>query len=542
MRKKFFILFPLFFLSLTSCDLLDKNDNTEKEDDTKTEEDTKTDTSKEKASEITIFSINDLHGSLTENTSAKELGIAKLDYAIKHDEDYNKDTSIIISCGDSWEGGYIAHEEKDITDSLLGKLGVEAMVLGNHDFSWGLDKIKELKAKSPYPYLACNIRNPYGAPTNEFSDNYKIITKKGVKVGIIGLTGDQGSILSSNLSNYTFNESTTDLTFVKDQIDALNKEKCDLITVAIHGSPILGDGDNSSKNQPLAICNTFNTNEIQGMFASHTHKFEKAKCGSNNIPVVQGGCNSKGYAKMTFDVEQKKAISYSFVEAYDTYNNIKDTALNQEILSQINTAEDRYCKENICTFNGKFYKNNHLKRFIPYVMIEEVKRLGWTSKNNFIAIHNYAGIRSDIPSGKVKKDTMFKAEPFDNKVMMIQNVPGKDLASYLGTIKTNNEAGSGSDSSYTCRYAYAREGNLAFDSSLKYDVVTIDYVSESSYWLKKFSKTNYPQYNIVKNGSDNTKNTTKYILDVLVDYVVSQKSGSTLKTFNANDFISTTSY
>ena len=80
------------------------------------------DTSGNKPKTVTVFSINDIHGSLEPyidpDYGNKELGIARLAYAIKNDEDYDPNTSIILSSGDSWQGGYLAHEDRSLTDKL----------------------------------------------------------------------------------------------------------------------------------------------------------------------------------------------------------------------------------------------------------------------------------------------------------------------------------------------------------------------------------------------------------------------------------------
>ena len=154
-HKLLMLLLPFLLTSCSLQDFFPKGSETTKQEtspvsspvteEEKSESFVTVDTSSEEENKpeiITIFSINDLHGSIKEYPYQKELGLAKLEYAIKHDIDYDPETSIIISCGDSWQGGYLSHEEKTITDSLLSKMGVECMVLGNHEFDWGLETIR----------------------------------------------------------------------------------------------------------------------------------------------------------------------------------------------------------------------------------------------------------------------------------------------------------------------------------------------------------------------------------------------------------------
>lgn len=484
-----------------------------------------------KPEEITVFSINDLHGCLEENATNKELGVAKLDYAIKHDVDYDPNTSIIISTGDTWEGGYIAHEEKTLTDQLLDEVGVQAMVLGNHDFSWGTDVIKQLKSVSPYPYIAANIKNG-SSHSNDLSNNNIIINKGGAKVGIIGLASAESSITKDDLNGYSFD---TSMDVISNQITYLNNQNCDLVLVAVHDSLDKDSNYNyiTDSGYVVDIGNTFNTSQIQGIFGAHTHSFDDVYVGSNNLPLVQGGCNSKGYSKMTFKISDKSLVSKSCVGKsnafYNKYNSTPESSLNQTIVNKLKTASTQYgAKEQCCKFDYQFSKTNELYSFVPHCMIQEAKRLGWASSNEFIGIHNTAGIRANIAAGTATKEDLFKVEPFDNQVKVIPNVPGSKIAKVIGTVKN----------SHLAQYdAYLRESKDSFDSSLTYTVVTIDYVSSSSYWTRNIPVSSYPVYNLDRsNGQSQSNAKVKMILNAMLDFIRSEKPSSGLKTYKKADF------
>lgn len=465
-------------------------------------------TNVEKAELITVFAINDVHGSLKENADEGELGLAKLEYAIKHDADYDPSTSIIISIGDSWQGGYVAYKEKTLTDELLADFGVEAMCLGNHEFDWGIDTIKDLKAKASFPFLACNIKTPNGAHTNELSDNSTIITKGNVKVGIIGVmgSGQESSIATNSLAGYSFDSRTS---IIKDEVDNLNNEGCDLVILAAH------DSYTTSSGYVNSIANTFDTTQIQGIFGAHTHTFESTELGTNKMPFVQGGCNTKGYTKMCFSVKGKKALQHSYVKAFNSTNyNVDTSLLNQNIVTKVEEADSKYDgSEEICQLVGDFRRYKELNKFVPEIMLKQAIQYGFKSTNELIALHNLSGIRSDISSGTLTREKLFKVEPFENKVKIIKNVSGSKLASLLGTIEGNYS------SSY---YAYMRESEESFSSSLTYDVVTIDFVSEGKYGKNCFGSAT--QYDL--------RTEKPYILDVMIDYLESAEN----KVYNATDY------
>lgn len=506
MKMKFAFLLSLLLLPLASCDLIPSSSGSfEKNDSDSSTMTTAATDEKDKAELITVFSINDVHGSLKENPDEEELGIAKLEYAIKHDQDYDPETSIILSCGDTWQGGYLANREKTISDELLSMVGVEAMVIGNHEFDWGIDNIKSLKSVSPFPFLACNIRNGNGTHTNELSDNSAIIEKGGRKVGIIGAMGggQESSISTNSLEGYSFDTRTS---IIQDEIEALQNQNCDLILLGIH--------DSSESSYVNSIANTFDITQIQGIFGAHTHTFENTTVGKNNIPFVQGGSNTRGYAKMSFSVKAKKAIEHSYVRAFYSGYNVEDSLLNQDILNKIREADSKYNgSEVLATLDGDFRRYYELNKFVPEIMLKEAIKYGFKGKNELISIHNLAGIRANLSSGPLTREALFKVEPFENKVKIIKDVSGNSLSGLLGTVKGTYQTG---------YYAYMRESEESFSASKTYDVITIDFVSEGKYGLRAFG--NATQYDI--------RDTDPYIFDIMVDYLCENKN----KVYSASDY------
>ncbi len=512
MKMKFAFLLSFLLLPLTSCDFSFRpGTSTEKPTASTTTEgatatdDKTTGADGNKAELITVFSINDVHGSLKENPEEEELGIAKLEYAIKHDADYDPATSIIISCGDTWQGGYLANREKTISDELLSMAGVEAMVIGNHEFDWGIDNIKALKAVSPFPFLACNIRNGNGSHTNELSENSTIIEKGGRKIGIIGAMGggQESSISTNSLAGYSFDTRTS---IIQEEVNYLQTQNCDLILLGIH--------DSSTSSYVNSIANTFNTTQIQGIFGAHTHTFENTTVGTNKIPFVQAGSNTRGYAKMSFSVKSKKAIDHSYVRAFYSGYNVDSSLLNQDILNKISGADSKYNgSEVLATLSGDFRRYYELDKFVPEIMLNQAVKYGFKNKNELIALHNLSGIRANLSSGPLTREKLFKVEPFENKVKIIKGVSGKSLSSLLGTIKGSYQ------SEY---YAYMRESEEAFASDKTYDVVTIDFVSEGKYGERIFGSAT--QYDI--------RDTDPYIFEIMVDYLKENEN----KVYSASDY------
>ncbi len=467
------------------------------------------DSSISKPKTVTVFSVNDIHGSLEPyldpDYGNKELGIARLAYAIKNDEDYDPDTSIILSSGDSWQGGYLAHEDRTLTDKLLGELGVKARAVGNHEFDAGLDKREERSTKAPYPYLGLNIVNSKGENPS-FRKKSAIIDQGNVRYGVIGVIDSEieDTIRAGARGEYTFSDSRA---LISNERDTLYQQGCDLVLLSAHA-------DKNSK-YIQNIGNTFLPTKLNGIFGGHSHSFQNVEVGTNQIPYVQGGCNSKGYAKRTFDLSSKKVTKKYFVNA-STYYNTDDALCQKDIIDTLQEANNAHPTHKLATFKDTFRKGKELRDFIPQVRIDYGKSQGLGEEKTgrkIVAIHNLGGIRSSIPEGVRTEKELFKFSPFDNLVVKSLEVKGSLIRSSIGK---------DTDSNLTSYYCYRVEGKAALDSNATYDVITIDFVSTGSYW-----KGDKPFLNV------NQDNSEIFIRDRYKNYFLSKGENP---EFSASDF------
>ncbi len=447
---------------------------------------------------VTVYSINDVHGSMPESQKKGELGVAKLSYAIKHDADYNPETSLILSAGDSWQGGYLSYKEKPLTDQLLSYLGVEAMAIGNHEFDWGVDQIKSLSESSPFPLLGCNIRDSSGNQA-DFCKPSAVIQKGAVKYGVIGAigSGEESSIASGILGSYSF---SGNIDLIKNEAKSLTDEGCDIVVVLLH--------DASDSSYTLSIANTLSLadNNISGIFGGHSHMFQSLNIGSNNMPYVQGGSNTRGYCKMKFSTHTGGLIKKAYVQSNSSDFAVSDDKLDQNILDTIQTKETQYqADETLGTLDYKMTKYDDdwtACNFVATGMNEAVLHYGYKSTRPLLAIHNMAGIRDSLYPGNVTITDLFKVSPFDNKLKLFKDVRGSVVSNLIGTQTSDHS------SKY---YAFSTSDSLAFETSKYYDLVVIDFVYNSSYFPS--SLQNATQYDCGKDGS------LLYIRDALKDYM-----------------------
>ncbi|MCW5772132.1 MAG: bifunctional metallophosphatase/5'-nucleotidase [Rhodospirillaceae bacterium] len=76
---------------------------------------------------------------------------------------------------------------------IANMLGMQVAVLGNHEFDFGADVMKERVAESKFPWLAANVLGADGRPFGGTIAT-KLLTMNGVKVGFVGLVTPEAQL------------------------------------------------------------------------------------------------------------------------------------------------------------------------------------------------------------------------------------------------------------------------------------------------------------------------------------------------------------
>ena len=160
---------------------------------------------------ITLLVTTDLHGFIYPydyyTARPADRGLAKIAALVRAARGENPRT-VLIDCGDTIQGSPMAavyHQQLRTGRMPLGlpapaqpldaepmmlamnHIGYDAMVLGNHEFNFGLANLDRARADARFPWLSANTRSVSGASGRAF-DPYWIKTLDGVKMAVVGIT------------------------------------------------------------------------------------------------------------------------------------------------------------------------------------------------------------------------------------------------------------------------------------------------------------------------------------------------------------------
>ena len=156
---------------------------------------------------ITILGTSDVHGQLWnwsyEDDKELPVGLSQVSTVVNQVRAQNPAGTVLIDNGDNIQGTILTDDlynkaplVNEKTHPMITAMNVmkyDAMVLGNHEFNFGLPLIKKIQQEATFPILSANTYNKEdglrfveGTTTKELDFNQD--GQPDLKVGIIGLT------------------------------------------------------------------------------------------------------------------------------------------------------------------------------------------------------------------------------------------------------------------------------------------------------------------------------------------------------------------
>lgn len=368
-----------------------------------------------------LVEITDLHGSIV-TTSVPALPVAGvLAKDIKDLTATNPTRTLVMGGGDLYQGTPISNVLFGVpVQKAMSEIGMEVTALGNHEFDWTLDKIINTTMVNAKYSIVCS--NLYNKTTGQrVFDPYKIITKDGLKIGIIGATTldtFNGSVLAANIANYRGTDPATEINSLVSEVKA---KGADIVIALIHEGS--NSADTTNKTGPIFdIANKLVG--VDAVFGGHSHTIVDAKA-ANGVPVYVANNAGKGYidAKMTIGTDGKPSFVCDST-SYIAIDNNSPTGYKAATPAQdpaVQAIVDDANKQIGPTFN-EIIGNDPTDLVRNYNGASESALGDWTAEvirakvGADIGIQNTGGIRTDVPKGDISVGTIFGLMPFDNVI------------------------------------------------------------------------------------------------------------------------------
>lgn len=221
---------------------------------------------------------------------------AMIDQMRKEDKDL-----LLLDSGDFSQGSpYYTMFKGDVETELMNIMGYDAATIGNHEFDFGLDNMARLFKKVNFPIVCANY-DFTGTVVEGLVKPYVVIKRKGVKIGIFGLSPKlAGLVMASTCAGVKYLDPIKTANDIADKLK--NEEKCDVVICLSH----LG-WDEAGLNDMEMMAKTRNIDLVLG---GHSHSyFQKLNYVRNldgkEIPNDQNGKHGIFVGKITLSLEKR---------------------------------------------------------------------------------------------------------------------------------------------------------------------------------------------------------------------------------------------
>ncbi|NMW85250.1 bifunctional metallophosphatase/5'-nucleotidase [Peptoniphilus sp. AGMB00490] len=260
---------------------------------------------------IKIVHTSDLHGYFFPtdylDRERKAIGYLSLLNNIKKDE-----FTILTDGGDTLQGSSFAYYVKEFMNSeILADMmqNVDYYTLGNHDFNYGYDYLKNYTKNMRGKLLCANVIDKSGEINLA---NYAIKEIKGFKIGIVGIVTDWVNLWErkENLENFEIKDS---FETAKEALNKLKEEKTDFNILIYHGGYEidLKTGEKLSDTNENVGGKIAKKLDYDLILAGHQHMELSGKI--DNTFAIETPANGTKAAVIEIDTEDKK-ISASFIK------------------------------------------------------------------------------------------------------------------------------------------------------------------------------------------------------------------------------------
>ena len=365
--------------------------------------------------DIYILYTSDVHCGVEENMTLA--GVK----ALVDDEKANHQYVTLVDGGDFLQGGSVGSLSKGkLIIELMNDTGYEIVTVGNHEFDYGMDTLKERMKESNFDYVLCNVKYS-GKNESAFADTpgYVIKDYGGVKVAFIGVATPY-SITDSTPKyfmedhEYVYNFYSGDngnelYERVQSVVDEVRKQKVKYVVALTH----LGSTPEYTPFDSVSLIS--HTSGIDAVLDGHSHSMivEDKYPNKDGKDVVLCSVGTKLQAVGELILGTDGSVTTLHIEEY----NRKDESV-LKALENADKVVDETLSVKICDldYDMKIVDDEGVRfgRARESTVANFVADAYRYALGTDIAVVNGGGVRSNIMAGEVLYRNLFDVSPFQN--------------------------------------------------------------------------------------------------------------------------------
>ncbi|MQA89196.1 MAG: hypothetical protein GEU90_03015 [Gemmatimonas sp.] len=375
---------------------------------------------------LRVLGTNDFHGHLRPTTppwaNGREVGggPALAAYFQRARDEVDAPT-ILIDAGDVMQGTPLSNLTSGrSTVDFYNEVGYTAAAIGNHEFDWTAETLAERIEQAEFDWLSANIFVAGSDTFPTWATPTTMVSLPGcaagppacdsVHVGIIGITTQTTptAAMPSHVAPFAFGDEAE---AIDRWVPVLRDGGADFVVVTAHEGAYCGIGPTENCRGPMMDIAARLTQPPDLIVSGHTHTLLSIT--PSGVPVVQGGSYGTNFSIV--DLERVSADSVAVHVRAQPPTFVDQVVPDPEIERLL----DRYLAEVgpilddvVATLEAPLLR--HGPEYPLGNLIADAQR---TTVGVQVAIMNNGGIRTDLGSGPVRYEDLFRVQPFGNTLV-----------------------------------------------------------------------------------------------------------------------------
>ncbi|PSW15498.1 serine/threonine protein phosphatase [Photobacterium rosenbergii] len=347
-------------------------------------------------------------------------------------------TSFLLDAGDIYTGSLSKKTLGKLSFDLYSAMGYDVITLGNHEFEYGWESLRDTMPRARFPVLNANI--VYENGDVQFAQPYTILERDGVRIGVVGVMGIDAfynTMWKGNRKGLTIKDPIETAQYWVDEI----RDEVDMVVVLTH----------QNKTAPMQTDKEADP-EVQRGFEEDYEMAGKLK----GVDVIFGGHSDHGLWEPVVHPEtgtvigltfgQGKYLGYTKFEIDTDKNSVKlldgklipvesDKLARDPKTSQlIEDARQQYPQlaEELATIDATAFRRYYRESNIGNLVADMMKEAG----NADIAMISSGSIRVDLNQGPITMENVMNVFPFTDtlSVVSLTGAQVKELLEYSYTL------------------------------------------------------------------------------------------------------------
>jgi 2',3'-cyclic-nucleotide 2'-phosphodiesterase/3'-nucleotidase/5'-nucleotidase len=338
-------------------------------------------------------------------------------------------TSVRLDGGDEMQGTALSNVTFGRTTvAALSALGIDAAAIGNHEFDWSIDTLRQRMREAKYPFVSANITTRDGSARPDWATPWTLITKYGTRIAVIGLTTTETPTTTAprNVQGLAFGNGAA---AIKQYLPEA-RAQADFVIVVAHAGATCDSGmGGACHGEILDVARQLDSGSVDLIVAGHSH--QRVNTVVNGIPIVEAQSSARSIGVVDFvRTGGRREVRIDLVTPYA--DQVRPDVALTEALGRQQQAVRNITERTVGRL--KFPMKREGQEYGLGRLIADAQRSAGRAD---AAIMNNGGIRADLPSGPVTWGMVYQVQPFQNRLQRV-TVKGSVLQEALEQCVSGN--------------------------------------------------------------------------------------------------------